>query len=217
MNDEFIVKATPVIRRPACIASGRKQDCFNCELFRQRTCDSPRSKCALPYPLHTKGCPNYGKRKDCPPIIGMLDDYFEVTKPMYIIFYKFPLLEHMQKMKAKHPEWTERQLRNCLYWQGTSRKRLKDNIAHFLKEYGSAYAVTRSPEAMGVDVSATLAEAGIHLEWPPVNYSYKIALAGILKNGALFDDNIFEGCIDKLITPHHATSTGKNACATLGT
>jgi len=35
------------------------------------------------------------------------------------------------------------------------------------------------PEAMGINITATMAQAGIMLEWPPESVTYQIALAGI--------------------------------------
>jgi predicted metal-binding protein len=47
------------------------------------------------------------------------------------------------------------------------------------KKYG--YNFETCPEAMGVNVTKTMSNAGIILEWPPENIAYKIAIAGILK------------------------------------
>jgi predicted metal-binding protein len=54
-------------------------------------------------------------------------------------------------------------------------------IRDFYREYGSRYKVTTCPEAMGVNITETMKDAGIILEWPPENVTYQIALAGILK------------------------------------
>lgn len=84
-------------------------------------------------------------------------------------------------MKEKHPEWSERQLKCCLYWQPGARKKLKQNIVDFLKIFNE-YSVTACPEAMGVDITSTMKSAGITLEWPPEKYTYQIAMAGKKKN-----------------------------------
>ena len=179
MND-FYIQVSPIIIYPPCIKAGKKQDCFNCALYKKGGCGSPRSKCVLEYKNHKKGCPNYGKKKDCPPNVPMFDEIFDISKPIYAIYSTYDLFSHTEKMKQRHPEWTETQRLNVLYWQGTARKYLKENIQRFNKEFRQmGYYSTTSPEAMGVDVTTTLKNAGIELEWPARNTVYKIAFAGI--------------------------------------
>ncbi|KUO63623.1 MAG: hypothetical protein APF84_17375 [Gracilibacter sp. BRH_c7a] len=55
---------------------------------------------------------------------------------------------------------------------------LKQHIVSFLKE-NKGYRVEACPEAMGVNITETMACAGVFLEWPPENVTYQIALAGI--------------------------------------
>ena len=83
-------------------------------------------------------------------------------------------------MKEKHPNWSERQIYCCLYWQKTARKQLLAGIKEFLKEH-KGYTVTTCPEAMGVEVTKTLEAVGIELEWEPKNIACQVALAGIKK------------------------------------
>ena len=177
------LKVDPVIIYPKCILAGKKQDCFNCAIFKAGKCDSPRSFCAREYPGHKKGCPNYGKYSLCPPNAPMFDQIFDMTKDIYLIYYQYDIKSHLQKMKAKHPHWTDRQLRNVLYWQGTAKKYHRGEIKKFLEIYGHLGYEVATPEALGVDVTATLAKVGIILEWPPMNYSYRVAFAGIPKPG----------------------------------
>lgn len=177
MNEYLKVK--PIIIYPPCIKKGEKQDCLNCKI----KCQTPRSFCLKPYAGHKKGCPNYGKKKHCPPNVPMFDQVFDISKDIYIIYSIFDLEEHVNKMKEKHPDWSYRRLSNLLYWQGTVRKDLKDKIKEFLKEYEPlGYSVTLLPEAMGVNVTETLKQVNISLEWPPKKYVYKVAFAGIVKD-----------------------------------
>ena len=81
-------------------------------------------------------------------------------------------------MKILHSGWTKRQLECCLYWQGSARKQLRNKIEMFSGMYPD-YRVIICPEAPGVDITSTMKSIGIILEWPPVNYTYQIALAGI--------------------------------------
>jgi len=191
--ENCVIEVHPIIEYPPCLKSGKKQDCFSCDIAFKKKCNSPRGMCTLAYPAHKKGCPNYNKRKDCPPNVKMVDEYFDMSKPIYFIIYEFPLPQHIEKMRIKHPNWTERQLRNCLYWQRSARKRLKENVKCFLKKHSDQeYVVNYTPEAMGVNVSKTIAQYGIRLDWPPFHSVCKIALAGVLKENTLYDKEIFE-------------------------
>jgi predicted metal-binding protein len=138
-----------------------------------------RALCAHKYPNHPHGCPNFNKAKrpDCPPQCPTITDTININKTVYVIYNKFPFGNHVVKMKAKHPNWTDRQLANCLYWQGTARKQLKDEIKLFLSCHNGFYVV-KNPEAQGVNLTATMAKIGIELEWPPKVDTYQIVLAG---------------------------------------
>jgi len=85
-------------------------------------------------------------------------------------------------MRATHPDWSKRQLRCVLYWQGTARAELKRRIEAALHAMPGTRAET-SPEAMGVNVTATLAAEGIKLEWPPVRIARQVALIAYPKKG----------------------------------
>jgi hypothetical protein len=118
----------------------------------------------------------------------MFDQVFTLNEPIYAIFSVYDLNAHVEKMREKHPEWTETQLLNVLYWQGTARKNLKQKNSEFNKLFKEkGYFVTTSPEAMGVDVTHTLQNVGIFLEWPARKQVYKIAMAGITLNNEYLD------------------------------
>lgn len=136
-----------------------------------------RKLCTQPYPNHPKGCPNWGKRLTCPPAAPVLTEAFDCSKPFYVIWNRFPFGEHVARMKAKHPEWSDRQCRCCLYWQGTARKQLRQQVRLFQQRH-LGLQVTYCPEAIGVDVTATMKKIGIELEWPPQQWAYQVALAG---------------------------------------
>lgn len=146
---------------------------------------SVRDLCLRPYPNHKKGCPNYGKKKGCPPSAPMFDLVYDLSEPVYAIYNVFDFKGHVDRMKRKHPDWSQRRLECCLYWQGTARKALNTKIKIFhgamLGITGGDYSITIVPEAMGVNVTETMRRGGIDLEWPPVNVAYQIAFAGILK------------------------------------
>jgi predicted metal-binding protein len=180
---DYYIKVNPVIIYPICIKLGQNQDCFNCRYQKSNVCKSPKSLCVKPYHGHKKGCPNYGKYTLCPPDAPMFDEIFDMTKDIYCVYYAYDIKSHMEKMKKKHPDWSDRQLRNVLYWQGTAKKLHREKIKEFLKEYEPLGYEVISPEATGVDATKTLENAGIILEWPPKNKSYRIAFAGVPKLG----------------------------------
>ena len=140
-----------------------------------------RKLCVKAYPNHPKGCPNFGKKDCCPPKVSLIADTFKMDAPIYGIWNEYPFGQHVAKMKAAHPDWSERQLACCLYWQGTARKQLKGIIKKFLEQKGSDLMVTTCPEAQGVNLTATMKSIGVELEWPPREVTYQIALAGHLK------------------------------------
>lgn len=176
-------KVEPVVIVPNCIKSGRKQDCFNCGLQKANLCDSPRAWCVKSYHGHKKGCPNYGKNEMCPPNCPMFNEIYDMNKDIYAIIYEYDIKSHMEKMKEKHPHWTDLQLRNVLYWQGTAKKEHKKVVQEFLEEYREKGYEIIAPEPMGIDVNKTLEKVGIKLEWPPENISMRVAIAAIPLEG----------------------------------
>jgi len=143
---------------------------------------SVRDLCCKPYPNHKKGCPNFGKRDDCPPHCELITELIDVGKPMYAVYNKFNIGSHAKRMREKHPEWSDRQVYCCLYWQPKARKQLKENILKFKKEFKDLFIV-KNPEASGIDVTKTMLTAGIKLEWPPKKWAYQVILAGTPLNG----------------------------------
>lgn len=93
----------------------------------------------------------------------------------------FDLAEFAQKMRSRHPEWSDRQCRCCLYWQGTVNKSLKDAIAEFQETYPDVI-FTLKPEAMGVNVFKTVRRFGVPIKARPKDIIFKIALVGYPKN-----------------------------------
>lgn len=143
---------------------------------------SVRALCAKPYPGHAKGCPNFNKKKGCPPGAAKYDETYDLNQPVYAIINKFDFKSHTERMRQLHPEWSERQVRCCLYWQPGARKQLLTEIKRFWSDLTHRkYSIETCPEAMGINVTKTLANAGIELEWPPETVAYQVALAGIKK------------------------------------
>lgn len=143
---------------------------------------SVRELCRKPYYNHPKGCPNFDKRDICPPNALFFDKVFDLNKQVLAVCIHFNLAMHVEKMKAKHPNWSQRQCECCLYWQGGVKKKLRQEVAYNIQRTplfnGSDLISTDCPEAMGVDVTATMARVGIILEWPPKKIVRKIAFIG---------------------------------------
>ncbi len=146
---------------------------------------SVRQLCTQAYALHKNGCPNYQRKKGCPPGAPYVEDLLDLSRPVYAVYNRFDLGTHVLKMRAAHPRWSERQAKCCLYWQPTARSRLAIELYSFLgaEEYDGrdGTAVLKCPEANGVNVTATMAAAGIRLEWPPKQYAYQVVLVGRAK------------------------------------
>ena len=143
--------------------------------------------CRVPYHNNRRGCPNYGKRKDCPPC-ELVDKRFDLTLPMYVIYTDYPVGVFAERMRVDHPEWAEhpRQWYNCIRWQGQARKFHKDDILEFQKVFPTL-VVDSNPEALGVNVTDLMQQLGIELEWNyHLNHSvqrvtYRVSIAGTLK------------------------------------
>jgi len=133
--------------------------------------------CRRPYPLHRFGCPNFGKKAGCPPKCKPIGELLDLNYDIWAIWTRFNLYDHMVLMKAKHPEWSERQLRCCLYWQPRARRNLHDEMVKFAMQMPASMIVT-TPEASGVNLSETMTQVGVFLQWPPVDWTYQIVLAG---------------------------------------
>lgn len=142
-----------------------------------------RSLCRQAYPGHPKGCPNWNRRPSCPPHARLLIEVLDLSRPIYCAWNKFDLGAHAERMRAKHPEWSDRQVYCCLYWQGKARNQLGELIRDFLKDRPPLF-VLRCPEANGVNVSETMEALGVHFEWPPRKWAYQVALLGTLKQGS---------------------------------
>jgi len=121
--------------------------------------------CKIPYPNHPYGCPNYGREgcPGCPPSAIHIDSIIDRTEPVYFVYSEFDLEAHVEKMRIRHPRWSERQLRNVLYWQQTSRKQLRERVAEAIK-WTNLHHLFYCPEAHGVNVYATALKNGLRLE-----------------------------------------------------
>ena len=112
-----------------------------------------------------KGCPNYGdiKHVHCPPHAPNIKDFFDLSRPLYFVHSEFDLEADIERRKKMTPGQTERQYRCVLYWQGSSRKQMKERARIAMWSLGLD-AITTCPEGMGLNVYATARIHGLKIE-----------------------------------------------------
>ena len=127
--------------------------------------------CKAPYPDHPRGCPNFPKCCEKQPDFKDFEGY-----DWFAVIEEFDLKAHAEKLKEKHPGWTERQARCVLYWQNSVRKRLREKTAKFaVPLFGDI--ILEIPEACGVNLFATMAKHDLFLKTNP-DIVYKIMMVG---------------------------------------
>lgn len=135
-----------------------------------------RGWCKLPYPDHPRGCPNYNHKPTCPPQVCSIERFLDLTKPVWAVVEPFDLSAHIEHMRLALPNWSERQLRCVLYWQGGVNKRLEQGCHELISEVGGVYTIC--PEAMGVDVIHTIKQTGLPIRPRPDGWVFKVGLVG---------------------------------------
>lgn len=141
--------------------------------------EAVRKWCLFPYSDHKYGCPNYGKKPTCPPLVKRVDTVFDLNKPHWFVVCKFDLEHFARKMQLLHPSWSDRQCRCCLYWQGRVRKSLETEVKMFTsRSLNGKTQWTNCPEAMGVNVFRTCHRMGIMIKKNPKDFVYKVAMVG---------------------------------------
>jgi len=142
--------------------------------------------CRIPYYNHPTGCPNYN-RVGCPPKAALLKDLLDYDWPVYLIHSNFPLLAHMRKMRNLHPDWSIHMQRNVLYWQGTSRKQLRERVKRFIDILqDKPTMISYCPEGRGLNVYATAQKVGLYLERIRHLKTCKhVAIVGTFKKGII--------------------------------
>lgn len=136
-----------------------------------------REWCRLPYPDHPRGCPNYNHKSGCPPMVAKIESFIDLDKKVLLVVEPFDLAGYINVMRSKHPLWSDRQLRNVLYWQGHVNKVLSTECSLLAKRIGGVW--TTCPEAMGVDVIRTVRRFGIPIKPRPTDWVFKIGLVGM--------------------------------------
>ncbi len=128
--------------------------------------------CKMPYKNHPKGCPNYPKCLQGRPDFREYRGFDWVAVLEY-----FDLKSHAERMKEKHPDWSERQCRNLLYWQGGVRSRLRVK-AKMIAVPLRGDVILDIPEINGVDVYKTMKLYNVILTHHKPDVVIKVMLIG---------------------------------------
>jgi len=134
-----------------------------------------RKWCRLPYPNYPKGCPMYGTRDSCPPKASMWHELIEA--PYFLVYQEFDLAAQAERMRDRHPEWSEKMCRNSRYWQKGLMKRLMREAEDFLILFPEGRILGR-PEANGIFVMAMALQNGIEIKRIPKDKVIKIVVIG---------------------------------------
>lgn len=136
-------------------------------------CPEVQNWCRLPYTTHKNGCMYYGKRDSCPPKAFLLN---KISKAPYtLVAIKFNLEKHIQKLKRKHPNWSDKQARCVWYFQGTLNKRVREECERIADKDSIIFY---RPEAHGVNVFETCRRIGLRLKRNPQKIVWKIGIIG---------------------------------------
>lgn len=134
-----------------------------------------RAHCLDPYYKHPNGCPNWNYKEGCPPHVKYFPDIY--LPEVFVATIRFNFAEYLSGRKETHPDWSDKALRNPRHWQGHVRSELHHFLAEELLHRPEMTGdVIFNPEAMGVNVFETCANAGLQLEHTPTNYVYNVAL-----------------------------------------
>lgn len=117
-----------------------------------------RMWCRLPYPGHKNGCPN---EMNCRFFYKNLQEKLKSLR-LNITWVEFQLDQYCEMMKQKHPDWSQSQLKNLLYWQSHLRKELMvwSQAKHPTGE------VIEGAEGGGVNFYKTMEKFKIKLDYP---------------------------------------------------
>jgi len=131
-----------------------------------------RHECKKAYPGYKRGCPNYGKRPDCPPLAPHFADLYHGQ--VRIVACVFDFAQYFRWRQSLRSTWTAKALRNPRHWQGHLRSAMNKHLKTMTLKDDEEFIL--NPEAQGIDVTATCAAAGLQLEWPPINNVCRVAM-----------------------------------------
>jgi len=155
--------------------------------------------CKLPYTDHPHGCINYDKNDCCPPKATFDQKIVFIYERFRLIYAIFDVKTYVTQLKKKwdeeHKTYTEKKLRNLLWWQNSIKKMLKDYIKNnYYLQYNNRFHLygcgsgfkdslfnqfqlkVYSMEAAGIYVFKTLKNNGIDYELKPRNKILQVCL-----------------------------------------
>lgn len=137
------------------------------DLTKDHICTVPmhiyQTWCTKPYPRHRKGCPNHTHCQYHVKKHKTAAECFNLDSPMWLIYVEFDLDAQAIKMKKKHPNWSDVQCRNLLYWQRGIDNKLSTICHDFIIINKLEYYVTMG-EGFGINMYATCAKLGLKLD-----------------------------------------------------
>lgn len=131
-----------------------------------------QSLCHRKYRGHNRGCPNWNKDGH-PPNFPILS---EVAQPgtERLIGIKFDISDHFDNMRKKHPEWSEYQVKNCLYFQGRTKKMLKEYIKTM--NIPSEYTIDLNVSRYGINVNRSLRKFNERIKFPIEKFTWEFCV-----------------------------------------
>lgn len=138
--------------------------------------------CQKPYGKQENGCPNYNdpEHSECPPFDepngGIISSFINLNKEHWFWVIEFDIGGYDRKNKELHPDWSDKQRRNSIRWQGHLTKRLRIACETFMPNQGLVF--TFKPEGRGVHVIKSAQNIGIPIKARHKDTIFKIALIG---------------------------------------
>lgn len=135
--------------------------------------------CSLPYPDHPHGCPNYDSKKTkqnhlCPPYSPFLKDKLREFSYFTLVYGIFDFGQYLILRKNIYPNWSDKQIRNCLHYQNA----IKSYLIHYVRSItpsgslilgcgGERITKCASMESVGINVLGMYQKLGIDFETKP--------------------------------------------------
>jgi hypothetical protein len=107
------------------------------------------------------------KKKNCDTAFRKthtFDETFDRKAVGWCVWEEFDLAAHAARMKEAHPDWTDYQCRNVLYWQGAVKKKRNERVHEWFRRKGLWGQYAGITEGFCINVYATLRHAGLPLD-----------------------------------------------------
>lgn len=84
-------------------------------------------------------CPSYGHSWACPPEAPYLEERVSQYTKYYLVFFKFNIINYIEKEKLKHPKRKEKSIRNAFFMKNLLRDMLEEEIKLCINENLGSY------------------------------------------------------------------------------